>query len=82
MPAIVVMLALLLWPLSVGAQDRTCEDRLRETLILADHHQRGRARDAAEAARTIADLVREVERLRAENQTLKQNLPAGQTPGG
>ena len=74
--AVVLMLLTLALSAPATAQDRSCEDRLRETLILADHHQRGRTRDAAEAARTIADLVRELERLRGENEQLKRTLPA------
>ena len=49
----------------------TCEDQLRATRILAERYQRSRQRAEVEASAMIADLAKEVERLRAALEAAK-----------
>ena len=54
------------WPARAQAQQApSCEDQLRATRILAERYQRSRQRAEVEASGMIADLLKEVERLRA-----------------
>lgn len=78
--ALVALLALLAAP--GAAQPPACEDRLRESRVLLDYYATSKARDLAEAARTIAEQARLIEQLRGEVDVLRKLLPAGQNPGG
>ena len=58
--------ALLLPAAPAGTQaPPACEDQLRATRILAERYQRSRQRAEVEASAMIADLAKEIERLRA-----------------
>lgn len=54
----------------ISAQAPTCEDRTRELAIYADAVARARNRTEAEAAKTIAELVKANEALRAQLEAL------------
>lgn len=78
---VAALLTLLAW-LPAAAQPATCEDRLREREGLLRYYEATKARDVAEAVRTIAEQQRLLEQLRGDLDALRKLLPAGQTPGG
>lgn len=57
--------------LPARADERACEDRLRELGVYADAVARARTRTELEASRTIAELLKQRDALRSEVESLK-----------
>ena len=71
-----VTAALVLMPSGqIGAQPPappTCEDTARTLRILAEQYATSRQRTEIEAAQTMANLLKQLDLLKAENETLKK----------
>ena len=69
--AVVVAVWILIGLAAPAEPQTSCEDQLRATRILAERYQRSRQRAEVEASAMIADLAKEVERLRAALEAAK-----------